>query len=302
MRRLIFVTAASIALLSSAPAMAANSGSPSHDDPFESFNRKVYAFNLGLDRAILRPAAMAYRRVTPAFFRKIIRNFLSNLGEPKVIANDILQIRPTRAVVATGRFVVNSVIGIGGIIDVATELDIPSQENGFSVTLGRYGVGDGPYLYIPFAGPATVRSLIGTVADGFMDPRYWIRYPYRDDVNISLGLVHGLDLRGENDSALKSLTADATDPYATIRSAYLQNQQSLVNGDKNTVDQLPDFDEGTATPPSTPPQPAAPPESAPAPPPDQNKAPNAAKPAAEPAPATPPATPADAAAPAPAAN
>lgn len=286
MRRLIFATAAGVVLLGGAPALAADSGSPSNDDPFESFNRKVYAFNQGLDRAIIRPAAMAYRRVAPAPFRRIIRNFLSNLGEPKVIANDLLQVRPVRAAKATGRFLVNSVVGIGGIIDVATELDLPSQDNGFSITLGRYGVGQGPYLYIPFAGPATVRSLVGSVADGFMDPRYWIRYPNRDVINVSLGLVHGLDLRGENDGALKSLTADATDPYATIRSAYLQNQQSLVNGDKNEVEALPDFDDANspaAKPAPSTEMPAPEPKSPPVPGPDDKPAP------AEPPAATPPA-------------
>jgi phospholipid-binding lipoprotein MlaA len=256
-------------LLNSSPALAANSGAPSNDDPFEGFNRKVYAFNNGLDRAILRPAAMGFRRVTPAFFRKIIRNFLSNLGEPKVIANDLLQVRPVRAVQATGRFVMNSVVGLGGLIDVATEFDLPSQDNGFSITLGRYGVGQGPYLYVPVSGPATVRSLVGAVVDGFMDPRYWINYPHRTEVSIGLGLEHGLDLRGEADSALRSLTADATDPYATIRSAYLQNQQSLVNGDRKDVESLPDFDDSASPPPA--PDANKPSDAAPTPAPDTQK-------------------------------
>jgi phospholipid-binding lipoprotein MlaA len=284
---LIFATAASAVLLNSGSALAANSGAPSNDDPFEGFNRKVYAFNNGLDRAILRPAAMGFRRVTPAFFRRIIRNFLSNLGEPKVIANDILQVRPGRAAQATGRFVMNSVVGLGGLIDVATEFDLPSQDNGFSITLGRYGVGQGPYLYVPVSGPATVRSLVGAVVDGFMDPRYWINYPHRTEVSIGLGLERGLDLRGEADGALKSLTADATDPYATIRSAYLQNQQSLVNGDRKEVESLPDF-EDTTTP--TPAPETKKPDAAPAPdaqkPADPAAKPDAAAPAAAaPAPA-----------------
>jgi len=257
-RRMIFATAASVVLLNGAPALAADSAVPSNDDPWERLNRRIYSFNEGLDRAIIRPAAMGYVRIAPKPFRQVIRNFLSNLGEPKVIVNDILQLRPKRAVQATGRFVVNSTVGLGGILDVATRANLPHQDNGFSITLGRYGVGTGPYVYVPISGPATVRSLIGAVADGVMSPLYWIRYPDRTAISISLNLVHGLDLRAEVDSSLKSLTADATDPYATIRSAYLQNQQSLVNGDSDKVQSLPDFDDSAAPPaPGTPP--AAPP-------------------------------------------
>jgi len=251
-RRLIFATALGAVLLNGTSAWASDAGSPSKDDPWEGLNRKLYSVSQGLDRAIIRPAAMAYKRIAPAPFRMVIRNFLSNLSEPKVIANDILQLRPVRAVEATGRFLVNSTAGIGGMFDVATEVNLPGHENSFSVTLGHYGVGQGPYVYL--LAPATVRSLIGSVADGAMDPLYWIRYPHKTEVSLGLGLVHDLDLRAEADGALKSLTADATDPYATIRSAYLQNQQSLVNGDNEKVQSLPDFDDATS-----PSSPAAPP-------------------------------------------
>ncbi len=265
MRRLIFATAASVVLLNSAPALAADSAAPSNDDPWERLNRRIYSFNQGLDRAIIRPAAMGYKRIAPEPLRLVIRNFLGNLGEPKVIINDILQIRPKRAALATGRFVVNSTVGLGGILDVATHTNLPHRDNGFSITLGHYGVGNGPYVYVPISGPATVRSLVGSVADGVMNPLYWIRYPNSTVVSVSLSVAHGLDLRAEIDSSLKSLTADATDPYATIRSAYLQNQQSLVNGDSDKVQSLPDFDDGATPPaPGTPP-PAPPPATAPTP-------------------------------------
>ena len=282
MRRMIFATAAGVVLLNSAPAQAADSAAASNDDPWERLNRRIYSFNQGLDRALIRPAAMGYRRIAPEPLRLIIRNFLSNLGEPKVIINDILQLRPVRAAQATGRFVVNSTVGIGGIIDVATSANLPHQDNGFSVTLGHYGVGTGPYVYVPISGPSTVRGLIGSIADGVTSPLYWIRYPSRTEVSISLNLAHGLDLRAEVDGSLKSLTADATDPYATIRSAYLQNQQSLVNGDSEHVQSLPDFDDG-----ASPPAPSSPP-STPAPAPGDAAAP------AAPAPDAPPPAPAPA--------
>ena len=265
MRRIIFATAAGVVLLNGAPALAADSTGPSHDDPWERLNRRIYSFNQGLDRAVIRPAAIGYSRIAPKPLRLIIRNFLNNLSEPKVIVNDILQLRPKRAAQATGRFVVNSTVGLGGILDVATHANLPHQDNGFSITLGHYGVANGPYVFVPISGPATVRSLIGSVADGVMSPLYWIRYPDRTVISISLGLARGLDLRAEVDGSLKSLTADATDPYATIRSAYLQNQQSLVNGDTDKVQSLPDFDDSATPPaPGTPP-PAPPPAAAPAP-------------------------------------
>jgi phospholipid-binding lipoprotein MlaA len=288
-RRTIFATAAGVVLLNSAPAHAADSAAPSNDDPWERLNRRFYSFSQGLDRAIIRPAAMGYVRIAPKPFRLVIRNFLSNLGEPKVIVNDILQLRPKRTIEATGRFLVNSTVGLGGILDVATHTNLPHRDNGFSVTLGHYGVGSGPYIYVPITGPATVRSLIGSIADGVASPLYWIRYPGRTEVSISLGLVHGLDLRAEVDSSLKSLTADATDPYATIRSAYLQNQQSLVNGDSDHVQSLPDFDDSATPAPSAP---AAPPAT-PAPPPGGDTA--------APGKATPPASDAPPPAPAPSA-
>lgn len=293
MRRMIFATAVGVVLLNSAPAQAADSAIPSNDDPWERLNRRFYSFNQGLDRAIIRPAAMGYSRIAPKPLRVIIRNFLSNLGEPKVIVNDILQLRPKRAAQATGRFVVNSTVGIGGILDVATKVDLPHRDNGFSVTLGRYGVGSGPYVFVPISGPATVRSLIGSIADGIASPLYWIRYPSRTEISISLSLAHGLDLRAEVDSSLKSLIADATDPYATIRSAYLQNQQSLVDGDSDHVQSLPDFDDG-ASPPATPPA-----TSAPASKDDVAPAKEAQPPAPDAAPAAPASTPAPNAAAAP---
>ena len=281
MRRTIFAAVAGVVLLNSASAQAADAVSP-NDDPWEHFNRRIYSFNQGLDRALIRPAAIAYSRIAPAPLRLIIRNFLANLGEPKVIVNDILQIRPQRAVRATGRFVINSTVGLGGMLDVATHANLPHHDNGFSVTMGRYGVGAGPYVYVPVTGPSTVRSLIGSVADGVLSPLYWIRYPDRTVISISLNLAHGLDLRAASDGALKALTEDATDPYATIRSAYLQNQQSLVNGDNPQVQSLPEFEDVT---------PPAAPATTPSPAPSGDDA--TAKPA------TPPATDAQPAAPAP---
>jgi phospholipid-binding lipoprotein MlaA len=263
------VLAASIAasIASGGSAWAATATPVNREDPWEHFNRGVYRFNQGLDRAILRPAAMGYRHALPSPVRQVVRNFLSNLTEPNVIINDILQLRPKRAAQATGRLVLNSTVGLAGFLDVASRANLPHQDTSFSITLGRYGVRPGPYLYLPVVGPSTVRGLVGFGADSALDPLYWIRYPHKTEISISRTLVHGLDARSEADGPLRSLTSDATDPYATIRSAYLQNQQSLVNGDASPIQSLPDFDEPapTASPPSSAPPTDGSPTAAPAP-------------------------------------
>jgi len=196
---------------------------------------------------------------------------LSNLGEPRNIINDILQLRLERAAKTTGRLIINSTLGIGGLVDVAANSGLEHQGTTFSITMGRYGVKTGPYLYLPLAGPSTVRGVIGTVVDGALDPLYWIRFPDKAAFGFSRGLVSGLDLRSESDGSLKSLISDATDPYATIRSAYLQNQQSQI--DDAPVQSLPDFDDTPA--PAAPPntgadKPEAPPTETPATPPAPN--------------------------------
>jgi phospholipid-binding lipoprotein MlaA len=251
-RRLIFATAVGVVLLNSAPALAADSATPANDDPWEHLNRRVYSFNEGLDRAIIRPAAMAYSHLVPSPLRIGIRNVLSNVGEPPVIINDILQARFKRAGKETGRFLLNSTAGVGGLFDVATGAGLDHEGTNFAITLGRYGVKTGPYIYLPVVGPSTVRGVIGTAVGGALDPLYWIRYPHKASISLGRAVVSGLDLRAESDGALKTLVSDATDPYATIRSAYLQNLQSQINGDTTPVQALPDFDDTTSPPPATP--------------------------------------------------
>jgi phospholipid-binding lipoprotein MlaA len=265
-------------MLHSAPSQAAADTPPAAEpatsgqtngDPWERTNRAVYRFDQGLDRIAIRPAAMGYQKIVPGPLRNIIRNFLDNIHEPIIIANDILQFRLKRAAGSTVRFVANSTLGIGGMFDVATGAGLPHHDNSFGATLGRYGVHPGPYIYLPIAGPSTVRSLIGTGVDTALDPLYWAKYADKGTITVSRAVVNGLDTRARVDASLTALTSDATDPYATLRSVYLQNLQSVVNGDNGPVGSLPDFDDPGAAP-------AAKPDAA---------SPAAPPPAAEPAPA-----------------
>jgi phospholipid-binding lipoprotein MlaA len=299
-RRLTFATAVGVVLLSVAPAWAevpsppASTAATSADDPWEHANRRVYGFGQGFDRKVFRPVAMGYRHALPSPLRRAIRNFLNNLNEPDTIINDILQARVKRAARSIGRFVINSTIGLLGVVDVATDAGLARQDNSFSATLGRYGVKNGPYLYLPVVGPSTVRSLFGWGVDLVLDPLYWANYQQKLAAGISREVVSGVDLRAESDSALNALTNEATDPYATLRSAYLQNQQSQIDGDINRAQPLPEFEDAApaAAPPPSPPAaddaqaPASDQAPAPAPAPPSTPAP---MPASTPAPAPDPA-------------
>ena len=218
-------------------------------DPFEHFNRVSYAISQPIDRFVLRPAAMVYKKVVPHILRDGVRNFLANLFTPVILVNDVLQLRPKRALHTTTRFLLNATLGIGGVFDVAKRhpFAIKAHPNGFADTLGYYGVPSGPYIYLPVVGPASPRDAAGYFADWFSQPRLLNRMlnPDKDKPLIRsklvLGqksmitmIVGGLDQRAENDDALKAITAQAVDPYATLRSSYLQSREGEIAALKGT--------------------------------------------------------------------
>lgn len=236
-------------------------------DPLEGFNRAMYRLHTGLDRVIFRPVAFGYKAVVPKPVRSGIRNIFNNLPEPIVFLNDLLQLRPKRAVKTFARFLINSTAGIGGLLDLAKDDGLPRRTNGFGNTLARYGVGPGPYIFLPFFGPSTLRDLTAGQADSFVLPLA-IGNPFdRLEFQLPRGGVTGLDLRIETDGQLKALLDGATDPYATLRSVYLQNRAAEVaevRGDGAAQplldDPLPDPEPDA--PPATPPQASADPAAA----------------------------------------
>jgi phospholipid-binding lipoprotein MlaA len=233
-------------------------------DPFESTNRTFFLIGGALDIVLIRPAAVFYQHVTPRPAREGVHNVVVNLGEPVNFFNRVLQLRPERAVATFGRFALNSTVGVGGIFDVASGAGLPEQGTDFGQTLGRYGVASGPYLFIPVIGPSDVRDATGKVVDIFLDPLTYLRF--RDDAYVygTRTVLAGLDARVRADPALRAIQRTATDPYAAIRSAYLQNAQFLNEGEKVDVKSLPDFGpEPPPSPPSasqTPPSPPASPQ------------------------------------------
>ena len=200
-------------------------------DSLEGFNRAMFSVHQVLDRIFFRPVSMAYKKIVPKVVRKGIRHFFSNIGEPLVFANDVLQLKPKRAVKTFGRFLINSTVGIGGVLDVAKTRDfrLPHRDNSLGDTLGRYGVGPGPYIFLPLVGPSTLRDFSAGLAQGQVLPSV-IDVPFgRAEYRVSQGVLTGLDLRAESDESLKALLSSAIDPYATLRSAYLQDRAATIN-------------------------------------------------------------------------
>ena len=205
-------------------------------DPLEKFNRSNFRRHQKFDRALLRPAAMGYKHAVPKPARDGIRNAFSNIGEPLVFLNYLLQLKVGKAIETLARFTINSSLGFGGLIDIARTpgVRLPHRPNGLGDTLGFYGVRPGPYLFLPFVGPTTVRDLIGGQAEGLVLPLA-VGKPFdRLYYQIPRGVLTGLDRRAESDAELRALFDGAVDPYATLRSVYLQDRQGEIDALKGT--------------------------------------------------------------------
>jgi phospholipid-binding lipoprotein MlaA len=246
------------------PAPAAT---PPPEDPFERLNRRIYVQSTGADTKYFLPLAKAYHRLAPGPIGEAIHNFITNLSEPVIIANDILQARFKAAGRDFLRLTANSLAGIGGLIDVATPAGLPFHDNDFGITLGVWGVRPGPYLFLPVLGPSTVRDAIGKAVDTVADPLNFVRFPGRLTLQYSTTVVGALDNRIRSQDDMDALLSGAADPYATLRSVYLQSRESQVRGDDVTPT-LPDIDSG----------PPPPTDSTPAPGPSAQAAPSALEP------------------------
>lgn len=226
-------------------------------DPLEGANRKLFSIHNFFDRILFRPISRVYKAIIPKPLRTGIRHIFSNLDEPVVFVNDVLQLKPKRAVRTFARFAINSTVGIGGVLDVAKKANLPHHPNGFGDTLGRYGVGPGPYLFIPLIGPTDLRDLLGGTADDALLP-VAIGDPFsRREYTLTRGVVTGIDLRVESDADLKALYAGAADRYASLRSVFLQDRAAEIDAIRHGVatprldDPLIDPDTSTS-PPATP--------------------------------------------------
>jgi phospholipid-binding lipoprotein MlaA len=243
-----------------------HAGAPPREDPWEGMNRGMFGFGNALDKAILRPLAMSYRHWLPRPVRHGLHNALSNLDEPVIAINDGLQGRPVTAGKTVLRFATNTTVGLVGLFDPATSAQLLHHDNDFGVTLGVYHMSAGPYLYVPLFGPSSVRGLVGAGVDYFIDPLNWLQYRHATAISTGVTVLGALDTRADVDAQLTDLNETSIDPYAALRSIYLQSKESQVRGGAVDMESLPDFPEET---------PASPPTGAPAP---QTRAPEAPSP------------------------
>ncbi|KPP81398.1 MAG: lipoprotein MlaA [Oceanicaulis sp. HLUCCA04] len=211
------------------------------NDPFEPLNRAVFDFNLAADQAVIAPVVYTYRGAVPRTGRLGVRNFLRNLNEPVVFANLLLQGRPGDAFATASRFGLNTIVGVGGLFDVASEANIYRREADFGLTLGRWGVESGPYLVLPFLGPSNVRDTVGRFVDRYPHPTYWVEDIRESDAIWVYRGVYAIDVRLQLDETFASLERSAIDPYVQLRSVYRQNRSAAL-GQQDEFEDLPEFD------------------------------------------------------------
>jgi phospholipid-binding lipoprotein MlaA len=210
-------------------------------DPWEATNRDVFAFDVWAEHNIAEPVDDGYRAVVPEPAREGVHNVVTNLHEPIVMANDVLQGDADKALGTLGRIVINSTVGIGGLIDVAAKVGLPYHDNDFGITLGQNGVQEGSYLVLPVLGPLPPRDLLGGVIDGAFDPFNYTRFPGRHDLLLSRSALRILDTVDQHRDEFDSIERTSLDFYATTRNLYRQNRNARIHGADIGTIQLPDL-------------------------------------------------------------
>lgn len=205
------------------------------NDPIEPFNRAIFDFNLVVDGAIIKPAAVAYRDVVPQPARDSVHNALENLRSPIVFANDVLQGETQRAAVTAWRFLINSTVGILGIFDVAKEAGYQPHSEDFGQTFATWGIGEGPYLVLPILGPSNPRDAAGLATEWYLDPlNRWMYNTDRDWVIWTRAGLNGIDARSRNIDTIDELQKTSIDFYAAVRSLYRQRRTEEIRNSRPT--------------------------------------------------------------------
>ena len=208
------------------------------NDPFEELNRDIFIFNEKLDEKLLKPAALTYRKVTPQFARTGVTNFFNNLEEIDTTINQVLQGEIKYAFNDAGRFVINSTIGLFGLIDVASKMGLERHEEDFGQTLGVWGFDSGPYIMIPFLGPSNPRDLLSRPISSFLSGTFAM-----EDNDVKLTLV-GIDALETRERLLDAETLIIGDKYIFIKDAYVQSREYEINNGSTEDDEfLDDMDD-----------------------------------------------------------
>lgn len=195
------------------------------NDPWEKENRSTHAFNLALDKNIVRPLARSTVRIVPAPITQGVANFASNLDMPGIVVNDVLQARLDKAAQNTLRFALNSTIGLGGLFDPATSLGATKKSTDFGETLAVWGVGEGKYIELPAFGPSTQRDAVGMAVDYVMDPLRLVVPKDKQWISTGAHLYTKLGDRGRYSDTVDSILYESADSYAQLRLLYLQKRR-----------------------------------------------------------------------------
>jgi len=205
-------------------------------DPLEPVNRPVSVFNTKFDQYLLGPTAHVYVEATPQAARTGVTNFFSNLATPNTIVNDFFQAKLVQGVSDTGRLVVNSTLGVGGLFDVASMLGLEKHKEDFGQTLGVWGSGPGPYLVIPANGPSDVRDAPGLAMAAVTNPLFYVPYLY---VTIPLAVLGAVNLRANLEGAVQFRKQAAIDNYIFTRESYQQHRRFVIYDGRPPLPPLP---------------------------------------------------------------
>lgn len=220
-RHLVLLSAALAGLASCGPASVPTG----INDPREAENREVHEFNKSIDRALVRPVSVGVSDAQPGPLRQGLSNFASNLAVPNDIVNNVLQLRLGKAVENTVRFALNSTLGFGGLVDVASAAGVPEQPTDFGETLHVWGFGEGNYVELPVIGPSTERDMFGRIGDLVLDPIWYVLPTGEALAAYGLVVVDDLNYRDRYSATIDSVLYDSADSYAQARLLYLQNRR-----------------------------------------------------------------------------
>ena len=240
--RPLFLTTA---LLISPMLLIGCAGAHNPNDPLEPLNRGIYRFNDTVDKAVIKPVAQGYSAVMPAVGKTMVSNFFSNLDDVVVTANDLLQFKLVQGFSDGMRVFVNTTIGVFGLIDVASTGELKKHNEDFGQTLGKWGVGNGPYLVLPILGPSTLRDSAGLYVDGYPSPVYQIKHMRTRN---QAYLARGTNLRAELLDQEKVLREAMLDPYEFTRDSYLLYRKNLVYDGNPPRTRYDDMEEDTTQP------------------------------------------------------
>lgn len=245
MRRLFSNGFFTLVLLS---VLAAPAAAQEVSDPLEPVNRAVFWFNDQLDIYVLEPIARGYDEVTPQPVKHSVTNFFRNLASPIYMASNLVQLKADRFLISFTRFLVNSTIGVGGLFDPASSMNLPYRYDDLGTALGYWGVPPGPFLVVPIVGPYNFRDGFGAIADSFASPIYYINYTNADSdtklaVTVGARLAQGIDRRARNIKNIETAKEASLDYYGFTRKAYSQHRQGLIERDRPRDEFADDFDD-----------------------------------------------------------